>query len=134
MNILCIDYGTKRIGVAIATTPIAQPIGVIPNSKNPKLTDIITDSALDQIVKLTNEFSIEKILVGISEGEMAKKTRTFIEKLTQKIHIPIEEVDETLSSSEATDRMRHMSKTKRQGDRDHIAAAVILQDYLDLHE
>jgi putative holliday junction resolvase len=132
MNILSIDYGTKRIGVAVATTPIAQPLGIITNSKSPRLTDIITDQALQQIIKLIKEFEVEKIVVGISEGEMATKTRAFIESLKTKVSIPIEEIDETLSSVEATFSMKHMPKQKRQGDRDHLAAAIMLQEYLDM--
>jgi putative transcription antitermination factor YqgF len=125
MNILSIDYGTKRIGVAVATTPIAQPLGIITNSKSPRLTDIITDQALQQILKLIEEFEVEKIVVGISEGEMATKTRAFIQALKTKVQIPIEEIDETFS-------MKHMPKQKRQGDRDHLAAAIMLQEYLDM--
>jgi len=134
MNILCLDYGTKRIGVAVATSPIAQPVGIIPNSKNPSLKDIITSQALDQIEKLLTEFHIEKILVGISEGEMAEKTRAFIDALTKRTTLPIEEIDETLSSVSATDQMQHMNKKKRRGDRDHLAAAIMLQEYLDVQQ
>lgn len=134
MNILCIDYGTKRIGVAVATTPIAQPLGIIPNTKNPKLTDVITDQALTQIEKVIKEFAIEHILVGMSEGEMAEKTRRFIEKLMTRVSLPIEEIDETLTSVQATTNMKHMKQSKRRGDRDHLAAAIMLQDYIDLHE
>ncbi len=132
MNILCIDYGTRRIGVAVATTPVAEPLGIIPNSKNPKMSDVVTDQALAQITKLLNEFSIETIVVGISEGEMAEKTRVFIEKLKTQTQLPIEEIDETLTSVSASDQMKHMKKAKRRGDRDQIAAAIMLQDYIDL--
>lgn len=134
MNILCLDYGTKRIGVAIATTPLAQPIGVITNTKNPRLSDIVSDAALHQIENVIKEFGIEKILVGISEGTMADKSRSFITKLEERTGLSIEEIDETLSSVSATDSMSHMKKGKKRGDRDHIAAAVMLQEYLDLHE
>lgn len=132
MNILCIDYGTARIGVAVATTPIAQPLGIIPNGKNPKLSEIVTDHALDAIGRLIQEFSIEKIIVGISEGEMADKTRRFIEKLKLHTDLPVEEIDETLTSVSAGSHMKHMHKAKRQGQRDHLAAAIMLQDYIDL--
>ena len=134
MNYLAIDYGTKRIGIAVATTPIAQPIGIIPNTKNPHLRDVVTDQALEQIRGMIVEFSIEKILVGISEGEMADKTRIFIERLRALTDLPIEEVDETLTSVEAGGRMVHMKKASRRGNRDHLAAAIFLQDYIDLHE
>ncbi|PWU23308.1 Holliday junction resolvase RuvX [Candidatus Cerribacteria bacterium 'Amazon FNV 2010 28 9'] len=134
MNILCLDYGTKRIGVAVAISPLAEPLGIIPNSKNPKLSDIVTDQALAHIEKLVTEYAIEKIVVGISEGEMAEKSRSFIERLKRKVNLPIDEVDETLSSVRAGEGMRHMKKAKREGNRDHLAAAIMLQEYLDMHE
>ena len=133
MNLLCLDYGTNRIGVAVAITPIAEPVGIITNTKSPRLTDIVSDAALDQIQKLISEFAIEKIIVGISEGLMADKTRIFIEKLKMRTDLPIEEIDETLSSVSADDAMDHMRKSKKAKGRDHVAATIILQDYLDLH-
>lgn len=131
MNILCIDYGTRRIGLAVATSPIAEPLGVIANTKNPKLTDVVTDQALAQIEKVIKEFGAEKILVGISEGEMAAKTRLFAARLTERTGLPVEEIDETLSSVEATRRMREGKTKIRNEVKDHLAAAVMLQDYLD---
>lgn len=133
MNILCIDYGTKRIGLALARSPLAEPLGIIPNTKNPKLSDVITDQALTQIEKLLIEFEIEKILVGISENTMAAKTKTFIQHLQRRTEIPIEEVDETLSSVEAGGKMLAKKRTRKKQMRDHIAATVMLQDYLDAH-
>lgn len=130
---LCLDYGVKRIGVAVATTPLAEPLGIIPNSKNPRLTDIVTDQAIAAILKLITEFSIEQLVVGVSEGDMADKTRLFIEKLQEKTELPIDEVNETLSSVSASNSMQHMHKKKREGNRDHIAAAIMLQEYMDLH-
>lgn len=131
MNLLCIDYGTKRIGIAIATTPLAEPLEVIANTiKNS--SQIITPQALEAIVRLIDQHSIEKILVGISEEKMADQTHHFIEKLAVLTHVPIEEVDETLSTHDAVSAMRTMKKSKREGPRDHIAAAQILQSYLDL--
>ncbi len=133
MNILSIDYGTKRIGVAVATSPIAEPLGIITNSKNPRISDVITDQALKQIEKLLSEFSVEKILVGISEGLMADKTRLFIAKLKERTELPIEEVDETLTSVEAGNRLKEKKRISHKEMKDHLAAAVMLQDYLDLN-
>ncbi len=133
MNILSLDYGTKRIGVAIATTPLAQPLEVIANGTK-KASDIVSAGAIDRILEVVEKNAIEKILVGISEDSMAIKTRQFIEKLSEFTKVAIEEVDETLSSYEASEFMRTMKKSKREGVRDHYAAASILQNYLDLHE
>jgi putative transcription antitermination factor YqgF len=132
MNILCIDYGTKRIGIAIATTPLAEPLEVIANTiKNS--SQIITPQALESIIRLIDQHGIEKILVGISEEKMAEQTQNFVTRLSALTHVAIEEVDETLSTHDAVSAMRTMKKSKREGPRDHIAAAQILQNYLDLH-
>lgn len=67
----------------------------------------------------------EKIIVGISESHMAKKTLTFVEKLRVWVKCPVETVDETLTSFEA-------KKIKKDKKKQHaIAAALILQRYLD---
>ncbi|MEP7166818.1 MAG: Holliday junction resolvase RuvX [Candidatus Woesebacteria bacterium] len=132
MNILCIDYGTRRIGIAIAMTPLAEPLEVIANPIK-IASQIVTPQALESVVRLIAKHEIEKVLVGISEEKMADQTREFIERLEPLVHIPIEEVDETLSTHEALQAMHSMKKSRREGPRDHIAAARMLQNYLDLH-
>ncbi len=131
MNILCLDYGTKRIGAALSTSPLAEPLGIISNATSPKLTDVVTDQALDQIEKIIREFSIDEILVGISEGAMAEKTKLFINQLKARTTIPIKEVDETLTSVEAGRKVREKKTTFKREKKDHLAAAIMLQDYLD---
>lgn len=133
MNVLCIDYGTKRIGIAIATTPLAEPIEVIPNAIKSN-SEIVSPQAMTRLLLLLEEHRIEKIIVGISEETMADQTRIFIEKLSQNTSLPVEEMDETLSSYQAYEYMKSMKKSKREGVRDHYAAAHILQNYLDSHQ
>lgn len=132
MNYLCIDYGTRRIGVAIASTPLAEPLEVIVNSTKSQ-TEVISPQAMTRILTLVDSHQIDKIIVGISEETMADKTHQFIEQLTQNTRLPIDEMDETLSSYQAYESMKSMKKSKREGARDHYAAAHILQNYLDSH-
>lgn len=133
MNLLCIDYGTKRIGIAIATTPLAEPLEVIANAIKSN-TEVVSPQAMTRLLLLLDEHHIEKIIVGISEETMAEQTRIFIEKLSENTNLPIEEMDETLSSYQAYEYMKSMKKSKREGVRDHYAAAHILQNYLDSHQ
>lgn len=133
MHSICFDYGTRRIGVALASTPIAEPLEVIPNTIQ-RNDEIITPAALQRIVKLLADHQIDRIIVGISEEQMAVQTRRFIEKLRSCTDLEIEEMDETLSSYEAYQHMKSLKKSKRDGVRDHYAAAQILQNYLDSHE
>ena len=100
MNILALDYGTRRIGVAIATTPLAEPLLIVQN-RLANDQEIVTQAALESILNLLSQHHIEKIIVGISEGKTAEKTLQFCELLSKKTTVAIEQVDETLSSFDA---------------------------------
>ncbi len=68
-------------------------------------------------------------MVGIAEGEMAKKQRVFGKKLARITSLPVVFFDETLTTKEATAKMKEIGK--RIKDEDAVAAALILQNYLD---
>lgn len=129
-NILCIDYGLKRIGLAYATTPLAEPIGVVHNDH--VKDDPLGPKVIAELLKIVADFHIEKILVGVPEGPVEQHARACIKELKEHVGIPIEPLDETLSSHTAGEHMRLMKKSKKHGARDHLAAAVMLQEYLDL--
>ena len=119
MRILGIDFGEKNIGLAIAEGFLTEPLGVVR-----------TEKAIKRICK---EKGVGKIVIGLSEGEMAKKTREFGERLKKVTGLPVEYQDETLTSEEAKELMLKIGKPKkkRQTQVDSIAAALILQSYLD---
>ena len=120
MNYLSIDYGLKHTGLAIATTPLAEPLKTIPTAEIfVLLPEIIADN------------QIETLVIGISEGEMAQKTQAFAKKLSEKIATPIVFQDETLTSHQANAKLRTAKKKTRSGPDHHFAAAIILQDHLD---
>jgi putative Holliday junction resolvase len=120
MNLLGIDYGEKKIGLALASGPLSEPIGVI------KISNFKT-----QIPEICQEHKVEKIVVGISEGKMAAKTRKFAQGLKAIINLPIEFQDETLTTQEARSKMKQAGKRIRGKKEDAFAAALILQSYLD---
>lgn len=126
MKILCIDYGTTRIGLAISYESLAEPLGIIENS----------DHLIDEIRRICQEQNVEKIVVGISDREMATKTRQFVEKLQIALELPIEFMDESYSSVKVKNLLLEAKakQKKRQEPIDHFAAAYILQEYLDTHE
>src|SRR5258708_1323956 len=93
MNILSIDFGLSKIGVGIATSKIADPYIVIRYKNNEFLFKTIRE--------ITEKEKIQKIIVGVSEGEMAVKTREFIGGLKKEINVQVEEFDETLSTYDA---------------------------------
>lgn len=126
MRILGIDYGQKKIGLALATSKIAEPFGVI------KFVD--WQSFLERLVEIVTEEKAEKIVIGISEAKSARETRAFGEKLAKEISLPIEYFDETLSTQEAQklSREANISRKKRTAMEDAYAAAIMLQNCLDL--
>lgn len=118
-KILGIDFGLKNIGLAIAEGFLAEPLEVVRTEKATK--------------RICEEHGIEKIVIGISEGEMARKTRGFGERLKRATGLPVEYQDETLTSEEAKKLMVKIGKPKkkRQKQAHPISAALILQSYLD---
>lgn len=121
MNILALDHGKKRIGLAWMQggLDIVLPYGVIEG-----------DDKAEQIAKLIEEERIDKIVVGLplsmesEENENTKRVRDFVQKLSELTKVPVEFVDERFTSKQA-DAMG--------GDasRDEKAAMVILQTYKD---
>ena len=124
MKLLAIDYGTKRIGVALNHEWLAEPFAVFERS-----------TALTEVVQLVQVESIEAVVIGIAEGKMAEDARRFAHEVCAHTGAKYIEVDETLTSRETHEKLAHgvMPKNKRQKPIDHYAAAAILQDYLDMH-
>ena len=130
-RIVALDIGTKRIGVATcdALWISANPLKTI-NRNNDKL-------ALDEIKKICQEYATDTILIGIpynmdgSLGFQAKNCLKFIEPLRDDYVIL--EQDERLSSSTAEDILKNQGKkyTKNKAMVDSMAAAVILNEYLE---
>ena len=126
MKILGIDYGRKKIGLAIADGPLAEPYKIL-RYKDPPAGE------REKIKKIVKELAIEKIVVGVSEGTMADESHNFGEKLKKTCSIPVFFQDETLSTQEAQrlSRQAGIKRKKRKEMEDAFAAAIMLQSYLD---
>lgn len=125
MKILGIDYGKAKVGLAIGGGFLAEPLQVI------RYKDIkVLQQQIKQIVEYEN---IEKIIVGISEGEMGRESRDFGISLGKFLTIPVEIFDETLSTRDAQELSRQagINRKKRKEMEDAFAASVMLQSYLD---
>ncbi len=122
--ILAIDYGTVRIGLAISRGSLAEPLLIWSSNQL---------ALFDNIARVCKEENVWKIIVGLSENEMAEKTKEFVEELKQHTNVPIEFVDETLSSHTVHQKVLEtgMKQSQRQQPIDHLAAAEFLQEYLD---
>lgn len=123
MNVLGIDYGLKRIGLAISVDGIISPLEVILNNE-------ITFTKIQEIIK---DYQVKKIYVGISDGNVANKTLEFVKDLGGMINLPIETVEEAVSTIEA-DAIYLSNKNKKRDYKkniDSVAAAVILRRVID---
>lgn len=119
MNYLAIDYGTKNIGLAISTLDIISPIPAIKND----------DHTIDNLKKIITEYKIDKVYVGVSEGQVATMTKAFVDKLRSMLQLNIETVEEAVSTIEAK-QIYIQNKNKKKDYKkliDSIAAAVILR-------
>lgn len=133
MRVLGLDIGDRRIGVALSdpTGILASPLIII---------ERITDAqAVDAILKIVMERGAERIIVGLPRsmdghiGHQAAKVQAFTELLRQRTAIPIEYRDERLTTVTAI-RLKQEASTRRLDRKtryDAMAAAVILQEYLD---
>lgn len=122
-KILAIDFGTKRIGLAVNKHTLAEPLKIIKND----------NQVFEKLKEVLAQEKIELILVGLSENKMAQKTEEFTQEIEEITQLPIEFTDETLSSKNVHQKLATsaMKLTKRQGPIDHYAAAEFLQEWLD---
>lgn len=125
-NFLAIDYGTKKIGLAIGDmeTKIASPFKILAN----------TSDLFDQLKAICQVEKIDKIVLGVPVGLKGVKSKqyehviAFSDKLFQELGLEVVKQDENLSSAYA---QRLLQGTKSKGRDDAVAAMIILQSYLE---
>lgn len=124
--VLGVDFGTKRIGLAIGSEEqkIALPYDVL----------ILSDRLIGELRRIIDTEQVYRIIVGLPiglNGQMTDKTHEaekFIDLLKQNFNLPILTEDERLTSKEADQLFKTYQKKY---PRDAIAAMLILQGYLD---
>jgi putative holliday junction resolvase len=123
MKYLGVDFGLKRIGLAISEGELASPLKII-----------IVSSLSDATKKITKEVKvneIDKIIIGMPEGETGKAAERLMNEL-KKLGMDMEAADETLSTKNTNKLLLDMGLSrKRRRQSDAHAAAEILQNYLD---
>ncbi len=133
MRIMGLDYGDKTIGIAVSDI-----LGVTAQSKGTiRRTSLQADLGL--LNKYIVTYQIKEIVVGLprnmngSLGARAQKTEQFVNFLKKRIDLPINYWDERLSSAEAERLLinAELNRDKRKKVVDQVAAAIILQGYLD---
>ena len=133
MRILAIDHGTKRMGIAISDELgiIAQPLEFIQAEPFAEF--------LDRLREIIREKQVELMVVGMPRnmdggyGPAALKVQEFVAVLKSSITIPIKTLDERLTSAQANRALvlGNVRRDQRKEKVDKMAAAILLQGYLD---
>ncbi|HZT21559.1 MAG TPA: Holliday junction resolvase RuvX [Verrucomicrobiae bacterium] len=133
MRILALDHGTRRIGVAVSdeSRTIAQPLEYLPAEP---FADFLT-----RLKKILVEKEVDLILVGLprnmdgSYGPAAQKAQAFAAALKSAVAIPVTLWDERLTTRMANRMLIQgkMRRSRRKEKVDQVAAALLLQSYLD---
>lgn len=131
MRYLAIDYGSRRIGLAIcdAEETIASPLTILKGAKG----------VLPQIARIIETEDVGGIVMGLplnmdgTEGPQAKLVRTFAKGLEAYVELPIHFQDERLSSFAAEEKLSvaDFTRGKMRERLDAVAAAEILQAFLE---
>lgn len=136
MRVIGLDFGTKTVGVALSDEAqiIAQPLVTIERKHATKLRQTYA-----QIERIIDEQDVGVIVLGFpknmnnTEGERAEATKRFMDDLERRTGLPVILVDERLTTVEA-DRILEetgVAASARKAHIDKMAAAIILQNYLD---
>ena len=143
-RLLGLDVGSRRIGVALSQGSVAVPLTIIEHDSR--------NASFDRIAELAREHDVAAVVVGLpvgmsgDEGAQARRTRAFGDALAERSGLHIAYQDERLSTAQAAragggrampprDR-RSVHPARRAGKTrvDDLAAAVILQAYIDARE
>jgi putative Holliday junction resolvase len=132
---LGIDYGTRRIGLAVSDEAglISFPLRVLENKEPQKV--------IAEIKRIIKEKTVAEIIVGLplnldgSKGMAAVAVERFITTLKEHIDVPVDAWDERLSTRMAERAMIEggLSRKRRKQSIDQATAQIILQSYLDAH-
>lgn len=130
-NLLSLDVGTKRIGMAVidSDVAIARPIGYL----------LVDGTEIAEIVKACSLYQPTTIIVGYPRNQSGDRTKQtdLVEEFCEQLKIAeiprIVFQDESLTSVMAEDRLKQTKKPYNKGDIDAVAAAIILTDYAESH-
>jgi putative Holliday junction resolvase len=135
-RVLGIDYGTRRVGIALS-----DPLGIIAGGAGTLLNDAFL---MDRLAAVVSEHGVVRVVVGMpyapdgGKGAKAGEVEAFIEKLRRHVHVRIDTWDESYTSVEAHRAFIEAGmkrKKRRQKPRvDEMAARLMLQEYLNYHD
>jgi putative holliday junction resolvase len=132
MRILAIDYGERKIGIAVSDElqMTARPLTTIDRAPKQK--------SFARIAQFVSDLGIGRVVVGLplrldgTAGDAAARVEKFVAELAKHLSCPVVTWDERLTSHEAEERMREIGLgfAERNARIDEFAAMIILEDYL----
>ena len=133
MRIMALDVGSRTIGIACSDALLMTAQGI----ETIRRTSLEND--FNRLRELISEYEVHELVVGMpknmngTKGDRAEKTEAFVEKMKAVIDLPVTFWDDRLSTVMAERQLiaADVSRKKRKGVIDKMAAVVILQGYLD---
>jgi putative Holliday junction resolvase len=131
-SLLALDVGTKRVGVAICNIDKTQSV-IIPLRSFSRANQ----EAERAIINLISDYQISTVIIGLplnednSENDMCLQIQKFARRLSRRVNVNIEFVDEYGTTYEASERLSKFGKIT--GDIDAQSAVIILEEYLRLN-
>lgn len=130
---MALDVGSRTIGIACSDALLMTAQGI----ETIRRTSLEND--FNRLRELISEYEVHELVVGMpknmngTKGDRAEKTEEFVEKMKAVIDLPVTFWDERLSTVMAERQLiaADVSRKKRKGVIDKMAAVVILQGYLD---
>jgi putative transcription antitermination factor YqgF len=120
MKILSVDWGQKRIGLALSYDNLAEPYGVV--------------SSFEELSKVAKKEGVERVILGLPEGVHKKEVEDFGRRIQGELGIPMVFRSEVLTSRVALSKALEAGKSRKaRRNLDAASAAVLLQEYLDQH-
>ena len=118
MNILGIDWGEKRIGLAVSEGSFAEPFGLV--------------SSFEELSKVIRREGVRQVILGLPEGKHEKRVRELSRRIEEELGVPVILRSEVLTSRQALQKLIEAGKSRKsRANLDAAAAALILQEYLD---
>ena len=134
MRILAIDYGSKRIGLALS-----DPLGIISQGLKTLPHPATQEDLIQKVAEIVKRYDISKVVLGLplnmngTKGPQALQVEALAQALRQGLSVPVALWDERLSTASVHRHFREwkLSPTKRKRLVDQLSAQLILQDYLE---
>jgi len=134
MRVLAIDYGLKRIGLAVS-----DPLGITAQGLKTLAHPSTQEDLLKKLEEIVKDRGVTKVVLGLplnmdgTMGEQAKRVEALAQELRECLPVPVETWDERLSTASVERHFREwkLSVAKRKKIVDQLSAQLILQDYLD---